>query len=174
MTMTLARPLSIMLVGAATAVVGMSTSYADRKTYTGAECVRWNESKDPASYLEWSRRLNRSNKKRLRLDCPAVKDRSGNLQSSWIRVIDRSPNERVCARIVAVRQVNKSLMYKQGARKCTRRALRRRRPVQLATGGLKGVPADASYYFSVTIPRRSQGRDSGVVSYRINERDSKD
>ena len=174
MMMTLARPLSMVLVGASTLLIGISTSYADQKIYTGAECVRWDESKDPASYINWSRRFNPSRRQELRLACPATKDRKGDLRSSWIRVIDRNPHKRVCARIVAVRHVGKSLVSLQGRRKCTKAASHSGRSVKLDTGGLRRVPAGAHYYFSVSVPKRHQKRASGVVSYRLNEANGQD
>jgi hypothetical protein len=103
-----------------------------------------------------------------------VKDRSTDIHSSWIRVIDRHPNDRVCARIVAFQQLGAVVVSRAGVARCTTLASHSSDSIQLNTGGLGAVPADAHYYFSVfRIPARAPapGGDSGVVTYAINEVD---
>lgn len=146
-------------------------SVADFKVYAASECERWNENVDPATYLNWSRRFNPSTARRLRLDCPAVKDRlNSNILWSWIRVIDRSSTDQVCARIVAFRHFGNSLIARNGAAQCTGIAFNSPNAVQLNTGGLGAILNDMHYYFSVfRIPARTASGDSGVVTYFVNE-----
>lgn len=149
-----------------------STSFAgDAKIYAAAECVRWNQSVDPASFISSSRRFNPSTSRKLRLDCPSINDKfSGRIASSWIRVIDRHPQDKVCARIVAIRHIGNSFIQRNGPVRCTGVAFNSRRSVQLNTGGLANIPTDAHFYHSVNgVPKKYQGRASGVVSYNVNE-----
>lgn len=164
------KTLSLTLLAAGLMFGGVTQSFADHKSYAASECERWNERGDPETYLSWSRRFNPSTTQKLRLDCPSVKDRYANVASSWIRVIDRSPIDRVCARFVAFRQFGSSSVARQGPARCTGIGFNSTGPIQLNTGGLAGVPWDAHYYHSVySIPKRWAGRDSGVVTYFVNE-----
>ena len=164
------KAISSALIAAGLLFGGISPSYADFKTYAASECVRWNESADPDSYLNFSRRYNPSTDKRLFLDCPAVHDRYANVAASWIRVIDRNPTDRICAQLVAFWHIGGVPGFKATPWQCTTNAWNSPNSVQLNTGGLTGVPSDAHYYFSVqAVPRRYQGNDSGVVTYFVNE-----
>lgn len=152
-----------------------SLSFADHKTYAGAECERWNENSDPATFLNSSRRFNPSASRRLRLDCPSIKDRSGNIRASWIRVIDRHPRDRVCARMVAYRQIGAGVIARHGPARCTGTAWNSPNSVLLNTGGLAGIPSRSHYYHSVyRIPKAYRGKASGVVTYFVNEFNSAD
>ncbi len=143
----------------------------DLKYYAPSQCERWNENVDPANYLGSSRRFNPSTKKNLRLDCPAIRDRSGDVSWSSISVIDRNPTDRVCANFVWWRQSGAAVTFKQTPRKCTGSAHNSPSAVWLSTGGLTGIPGGGGhYYFSVNhVPKRYAGNDSGVVHYTVNE-----
>jgi hypothetical protein len=149
-----------------------SASFADAKTYAATECARWNQRVDPASFISSSRRFNQSTSRKLRLDCPSINDRgSRRILSSWIRVIDRHPQDRVCAKMVAVRHLGNSFMQKNGPIRCTGTRFNSPRSVQLNTGGLFNIPSDSLFYHSVNgVPKKYRGRVSGVVSYYVNER----
>jgi hypothetical protein len=149
-----------------------SASFADAKTYAATECARWNQSVDPASFISSSRRFNQSANRKLRLDCPSINDRgSRRIVSSWIRVIDRHPQDRVCAQIVAVRHLGNSFIQRGGGIRCTGRNFNSPRSIQLNTGGLSNIPSDSLFYHSVNgVPKKYFGRVSGVVSYYVNER----
>jgi hypothetical protein len=164
----------VVCLAAITAVVSFAgvrqASAADSKVFAGANCVRWNETVDPRSFISYSRRFNPSGK-RLRLDCQAVKDNFNGISSSWIRVIDRSPIDQVCVRIAAVRQSGSSFLARLGTNRCTSKAFNSTSAVQLNTGALNSVWGDAHYYVSVNaVPASYFGRASGVVSYLITER----
>jgi hypothetical protein len=168
------KALGFALMAAALVFGAVWQSYADVKVYPASQCVRWDEANDPPSNLSFGRRYNPSATKRLRLDCPAVKDRSTDIRASWIRVIDRHPGDQICARIVAYRQFGAVSVLRQGAAQCTDIAANSPDVVQLNTGGLAAVPEDAHYYVSVyRIPARAvaPGGDSGVVTYAVDEID---
>jgi hypothetical protein len=169
------KAISFVILCAGLMFGGISQSFADSKWYAGSECVRWNESIDPATYINSSRRLNPSTTRRLRLDCPSIHDRRANILSSVVRVIDNHPGDRVCARMVAVRQIGSSFVSRTGPNRCTVTAWSSPNPVALNTGGLTGIWSDMHYYHSVyQIPARNAGRSSGVVSYYVNEVDGSD
>ncbi|MEE9337824.1 MAG: hypothetical protein V3U87_07065 [Methylococcaceae bacterium] len=164
------KAISFVIVCAGLMFGGISQSFADFKWYAGSECVRWDESIDPATYINSSRRFNPSTTRRLRLDCPSIHDRGANILGSFVRVIDRHPGDRVCARMVAVRQIDSSFVSRSGPRTCTGTAWNSPNPVVLNTGGLTGIWSDMYYYHSVyQIPARYEGRSSGVVSYYVSE-----
>lgn len=143
----------------------------NQKLYAGANCFRWNQTVDPRSYLSSSRKFNPSGK-RLRVDCQAVRDTTmTRIASSWIRVIDRSPTEQVCARIVAYSQSGSGVISRVGPNRCTGIGSNSTSPVQLNTGALSSIPSRAHIYISVNaIPASYSGRHSGVVNYFIDER----
>jgi len=164
------KAMSIAVVSTAMMLGSVSPSYADHKSYPASECERWNENYDPATYLSWSRRYNPSRTRRLRLDCPITKDRFHNIRSSWIRVIDRNPRDNVCARIAAFRQLGNSAVTRVGPARCTSIPGNSPNAVHLNTGGLGGIWNDMHYYMSVyKVPTRYNNRDSGVVTYYVDE-----
>lgn len=167
------KAISSALIASGLLFGGVSPSYADFKTYPGSECVRWNENVDPASYLFFSQRFNPSTSRVLFLDCLADHDRAKGgvgVASSWIRVIDQNPTDRICAQLVGFSHIGASVFIRLTPFQCTSVAGASPDSVELNTGGLSGVPFDAHYYFSVqAVPRRSGDRDSGVVTYFVNE-----
>ena len=167
------KTVSLGLVGTMLLFNAPSVSFAgDAKIYAAAECVRWNQSVDPASYISSSRRFNPSVSRKLRLDCPSINDKFfGRIASSWIRVIDRHPQDQVCAQIVAVRHLGNSFIQKRGVKRCTGVAFNSPQSVQLSTGELVNIPIDSHFYHSVnSVPKKYKGLVSGVVSYYVNER----
>lgn len=166
------KVLCFTVLTAALLVGGWSRAYADFKTYAATECERWDENVDPATFLNGGRRFNPSSTTRLRLDCPAVKDRSTDIRSSWIRVIDRHPQDQVCARLIAYRQLGAAVVIRTGNARCSGIELNSPDAVQLNTGGLGAIPSDAHYYLSVyRIPATFERNPSGVVTYFIEEFD---
>lgn len=161
----------ISMISAGLLLAGPSTSFADFKTYAGSECERFDENVDPATYLNGSGRFNPSTTSILRMDCPAVHDRYGNISRTWIRVVDQNPADSVCARMVAVRNIGMAFVQVNGPVECTPPALNSPKAWQLNTT-IPIFPAntDMHYYHSVyNIPKSYFGRDSGVVSYQVTE-----
>ncbi|NOT53489.1 MAG: hypothetical protein HOP18_02685 [Deltaproteobacteria bacterium] len=166
------KVLSSVVIAAGLLFGATSLSYADSKTYPASECVRWDERVDPVTFLNFGRRFNPSTTLRLRLDCPAVKDRSTDVRNSWIRVIDQHPNDQVCAQFIAYKQLGALTVIRGTPQLCTTLAFVSATPVQLNTGALAAIPADAHYYFSVLrIPMNFNGAVSGVVTYAVDEVD---
>jgi hypothetical protein len=166
------KVLSCVVIAAGLLFGSTSPSYADSKTYAASECVRWDERVDPATYINFSRRFNTSTTSRLRLDCPAVKDRSTDIRNSWIRVIDQHPTDQVCAQLIAYKQLGALTVLRGTPALCTTLVFASPNSVQLNTGALAAIPVDAHYHFSVyRIPPRLNGRDSGVVTYYVDEVD---
>lgn len=166
------KGISSALIAAGFFLGGVSPAYADFKTYAGSECEPFSAA-EPDSFLAFSGRFNSSPADVLNLDCPAIHDRNVRVDSSWIRVIDRNPNEQVCAQFVAFEQIGGAIFSVTTPIQCTDNAFPSPNSVQLNTGGLAALPPiGAHYFFSVQSVPRLFGIDaaSGVVTYFVNER----
>jgi hypothetical protein len=105
--------------------------------------------------------------------CPIVRDRPDSIEGATIVVSDRNgdPNADVSCTLFSRTPTGQPVDFEaQGSTDAGVVALR----YGAGDPNIDSNPGDGHYYFRCTIPGTSQGRGSGVVSYRVNENANED
>ena len=149
----------------------------DAKVYPGALGVRWSSSY-PVPSLNNSALLNPSSTQWLNVDLPIIHDSiSHDIDYGWVKVLDRNPNSSssriydVRATLAAVHWSNSSDRFRARTYTATPSSGSDRNNVQTLYFGKVNTYTYDHYYISCRIPPAWNGQKSGVVSYKIEEKD---
>lgn len=168
--------ISLSIVAAGLLFGSVSETFADVKTYAGIQCVQSHSGDNrflPTNFIAGGL-FNFHSRRTLVLNCPLVHDQN-NIRRAGVRVIDLNPNDRVCARLNAVRRIgNPGLLVKSGPFRCTSNSTSINMIKQLDLGRILRLDFNTHYFISVMLPPKARARvrgggTSGIVNYFDNE-----